>query len=583
MAINKKKVLAVILARGGSKGIKLKNITNLSGHPLISYTLEAAKNSKYIDDILVSTDNKKIANIAKEYGAKVPFLREKELSGDRVSSVDALYDAVKRYQDLNDFYFDYIIELPCVCPFRGPKHIDEALFILNDNKKEKIDSVTAYVNTGEKHPTRLKRIEKNVISDFCKEYPEKNQISRRQDFEPSYIRNGSIYAMTNECLLKNKSRHGKKMKPYIMSQINSVNIDENFDLVLADSLIKNGYSINFPKKIVKTKIIKPKKKKKIKLLVTTNLEFIPFIKDKLKKNFECTFVENENNVSNLKRELKSIDGWICSPCPTYKINEKLLSDIKSIKFIITPSTGTTHIDLDYLKKRKIVVKSLKNTKMVNKIYASSEFTFLMLLSAFKNFYDGIANVKIGYWRQNEKKFRGNEISGKTLGIIGFGRIGSNVAKYALSMGMIVNFYDPYKKSNNSKIQKITNLYQMLKKSDAVVVSVHLNNETNNLMNKKFFSSIKKDAIIINSSRGEILKDSELIKFLKKNKKSKAVIDVIRNEQTEQIKDNQLYKYSKENNRLIITPHMAGLTFESETKAAIQTYDNLISVLKNKKL
>ena len=583
MAINKKKVLAVILARGGSKGIKLKNITNLSGHPLISYTLEAAKNSKYIDDILVSTDNKKIANIAKEYGAKVPFLREKELSGDRVSSVDALYDAVKRYQDLNDFYFDYIIELPCVCPFRGPKHIDEALFILNDNKKEKIDSVTAYVNTGEKHPTRLKRIEKNVISDFCKEYPEKNQISRRQDFEPSYIRNGSIYAMTNECLLKNKSRHGKKMKPYIMSQINSVNIDENFDLVLADSLIKNGYSINLQKKIVKNKIIKPKKKKKIKLLVTTNLEFIPFIKDKLKKNFECTFVENENNVSNLKRELKSIDGWICSPCPTYKINEKLLSDIKSIKFIITPSTGTTHMDLDYLKKRKIVVKSLKNTKMVNKIYASSEFTFLMLLSAFKNFYDGIANVKIGYWRQNEKKFRGNEISGKTLGIIGFGRIGSNVAKYALSMGMIVNFNDPYKKSNNSKIQKITNLYQMLKKSDAVVVSVHLNNETNNLMNKKFFSSIKKDAIIINSSRGEILKDSELIKFLKKNKKSKAVIDVIRNEQTEQIKDNQLYKYSKENNRLIITPHMAGLTFESETKAAIQTYDNLISVLKNKKL
>ena len=72
------------------------------------------------------------------------------------------------------------------------------------------------------------------------------------------------------------------MKPYIMSQINSVNIDENFDLLLADSLIKNGYSINFPKKIVKTKIIKPKEKK-IKLLVTTNLEFIPFIKDKLKK------------------------------------------------------------------------------------------------------------------------------------------------------------------------------------------------------------------------------------------------------------------------------------------------------------
>ena len=139
MLPNKKKVLAVILARGGSKGIKFKNIADLAGHPLISYTIEAAKNSKYIDEIIVSTDNKKIAKVSKEYGAKVPFIRSKKLSGDKITSVEALYDAVFRYQKIKKAYFDYIIELPCVSPFRGSKHIDETLEILSRVIKSNIN------------------------------------------------------------------------------------------------------------------------------------------------------------------------------------------------------------------------------------------------------------------------------------------------------------------------------------------------------------------------------------------------------------------------------------------------------------
>ena len=112
--IKKKKVLGVILARGGSKGIKKKNIKLIDGYPLISYSIYAAKKSKYIDELIVSTDNREIANISKNFGATIPFLRPKRLSGDKVTSIDALKHAVLTFEKKSKTKFDFIIELPCV-------------------------------------------------------------------------------------------------------------------------------------------------------------------------------------------------------------------------------------------------------------------------------------------------------------------------------------------------------------------------------------------------------------------------------------------------------------------------------------
>ena len=100
-----------------------------------------------------------------------------------------------------------------------------------------------------------------------------------------------------------------------------------------------------------------------------------------------------------------------------------------------------------------------------------------------------------------------------------------------------------------------------------------------MIDKKFLNNLKNGSILINSSRGEILDDKELIKFLRKNSKSKAIIDVIKDEQKKMLKGNLLYKFSKKNERLLITPHMAGLTYESESKAAIQTYDSLTKIIR----
>ena len=127
-----------------------------------------------------------------------------------------------------------------------------------------MDSVISYVNTGEKHPTRLKRIKSNKVTNFCKDYPEPDIGSRRQDFEPCYIRNGAIYSMTRNTLIKKNSRNGKKSIPYIMSDEKSINIDTKFDFEIAKMLIENGRCNNFPHKFFNYK--KKFNQKKIRII-----------------------------------------------------------------------------------------------------------------------------------------------------------------------------------------------------------------------------------------------------------------------------------------------------------------------------
>jgi len=567
------KVLAVILARGGSKGIPKKNIYNICGHPLLSYSVEAAKNSKYINKIVVSTDDSKIAKIARDYGAHTPFLRSKQLSGDKVPSVDALLDCVKRSENYFKEKFDYIIELPCVSPIRDNFDIDRALEILFTNK---YDSVISYVNTGEKHPTRLKRIKNNIVTNFCKEYPEPDIGSRRQDFEDCYIRNGAIYSMKRNCILNLKSRNGKKSFPFIMDTNKSINIDEKFDLKIAELLIQNGNCNNKPKLIEnKIDIFKENNPKKKNILITAPIFFFQEHLSLLEKKFNCLFVEKPDKKKIIK-QLKNIHAWLCHPSPEYFFDKKILTKANSLELIATPSTGTTHIDLEYCKRRKIKVLPITISKKFEKIKASSEFTFLLCLLGFKNLVNALNQVRIGNWRNIENKIRGNEIIGKEVGIFGYGRIGKNLNKYFSAMGAKVSFFD-IKKSIRSSRKRTKD--QILQNSDIIIICVSYRKHNFNFVDKKFFSKMKKNAIFVNTSRGEVIDERALINALKTKKIKFALLDVVKNEQFLNIKKNILLEYAKKNSNLIISPHMAGLTYESEKKAFLISVNNIIKHFK----
>lgn len=226
-----KKILAIIPARGGSKGILKKNIIDLLGKPLLYYSVKSAKESKYIDKVIISTDDSEIVEVGKKLGAEVPFLRPKEISGDKSKSIDAFVHAIKELEKNGERY-DYIILLQNTSPLRQSWHIDEAIEKLIDTKERSLVSVSEVTE----HPSIMRILNEK---DETKNLLDMNGDMRRQDFPPIYIVNGAIYIQKNdEYLNLNTNLNGGKLA-YIMAREYSVDIDEYLDLDIATHYLKN--------------------------------------------------------------------------------------------------------------------------------------------------------------------------------------------------------------------------------------------------------------------------------------------------------------------------------------------------------
>ena len=209
------RILAVIPARGGSKGIPHKNIINFCGKPLISYTIEAALGSKYIDYVIVSTDDEEIAKVSIECGAEVPFMRPVELATDTSKTIDSVIYTIRMLRTLGKS-FNALVLLQPTQPLRTSKDVDEAIEKYEKNGKMPLVSVSEV----DDHPILTRTIEKNKL------FPLLNVSStcRRQDMPPFYKVNGCIYI--NEI--------NDNIVPYLMSKSHSVDIDGKLDLVIAE-------------------------------------------------------------------------------------------------------------------------------------------------------------------------------------------------------------------------------------------------------------------------------------------------------------------------------------------------------------
>ena len=255
---------------------------------------------------------------------------------------------------------------------------------------------------------------------------------------------------------------------------------------------------------------------------------------------------------------------ITNPGSDFKYDESSLNNewCKDLKIVATPSTGNTHIDLDYLKKRGIQFYSLlDDRKSLDKITASSEFTWLHIMNAMRKFRQATNNTK--HWREknNEENLRTQQLYGKTIGIIGYGRIGKNVSKYAETFGMNYKFYDPNVLRGKNKVSDI----ESLKDVDIVSINCGLNESSKNLITYDTFKNFKKGLVVINTSRGEVV-DERYISLLIKSREIYYSADVIVDEQNENTPHHselfQLYQSGKYEN-LTLTPHVAGVTTDSQ--------------------
>ena len=230
------KILAVIPARGGSKGIPGKNIKILLGKPLIAYSIHAALRSQTLHKTVVSTDDESIACIARQYGAEVPFLRPPYLSTDTATSVSVLQHAVKYLSDTNENAADIIVCLQPTSPLRSAEDIDQAV---NLCLRTGADSVVSLC-LAEHHPYWMKIVVGNRVHPLMEVDDEK--YPRRQDLPPVYQPNGAIYVTRRKILLEEERLLGANTLAYVMPRERSIDIDTPIDLKLAELIMKGEAS-----------------------------------------------------------------------------------------------------------------------------------------------------------------------------------------------------------------------------------------------------------------------------------------------------------------------------------------------------
>ena len=228
------KILAIIPARAGSKGIPHKNIALLAGKPLIAYTIQAALGSKVFDRIIVSTDSQKIAKISRSFGAEIPFLRPTRLAQDKTPGILPILHGMRWLKKNQNYLPDYVMCLQPTSPVRTVEDIENAVGLAKEKRADGIVSVSPVAG----HPYWMKKINKQGrLLNFIPTIP---TVARRQDLPPAYVLNGAIYLARREVLLNQRTWYTKRTYAYVMPRERSLDIDTPWDLYLANLILRDG-------------------------------------------------------------------------------------------------------------------------------------------------------------------------------------------------------------------------------------------------------------------------------------------------------------------------------------------------------
>ncbi len=247
-----------------------------------------------------------------------------------------------------------------------------------------------------------------------------------------------------------------------------------------------------------------------------------------------------------------------------KITSDLIDRAPRLKIIACPTTGLDHIDLAKTEERGIKIVSLKGRRdITEKIYATSEHTVGLILALMRHIPAAHQHVLEGGW--NRDLFIGHEVSGRTVGILGCGRLGSRVASILQVMGARLITHEPYQPAEKiPSFVKTVSFEDLLKESDILSIHVNLTDETTHLLSDKEFAMMKSGAYLINTARGPIIDEQALLKALMSGTLAGAALDVMEgeNERGEHLKNNALLEYAKAHDNLIFTPHIGGAARES---------------------
>ena len=316
---------------------------------------------------------------------------------------------------------------------------------------------------------------------------------------------------------------------------------------------------------------------KRKLLCITPIEHIGDLKQRIEKDFDLIYLPDP-----LKEDvIQHNDAEIIFTNPNKTkvfLGEELLESFSKLKVITTASTGTVHIDKEYCQKTNIDVISItKELDTLRKVTSTAEFAFTLTLAAVRNLIPAVESVNRMEW--DYEQFIGRQLNCLTIGIIGYGRLGKMYAKFTDGFDANILVCDPYNEGEvHSDGYSSCSIQKIFEQSDVIALHIHAQ-DNEKLIGEKLLNFCKKNLILINTSRGEIVDEEFIIRFGKQNEEFKYFSDVLTNEYLG-LNQSDLYKYSLTNDNFVITPHIGGMSIDAQILAYGRAFEMLREYVSN---
>ena len=295
------------------------------------------------------------------------------------------------------------------------------------------------------------------------------------------------------------------------------------------------------------------------IICAVDLSNAPGAKKILEQNFQVRYVPA--TIEALCAALPDADAYYASL--HVRLTTELLDEAHKLTAIATPTTGIDHIDLDTAAQKGVAILGLKDDrKLLDEITATAELAWALVLAASRYLPAASGAANQGHWARDE--YRGHQIAYKTLGILGCGRLGNIVAQYGNAFRMHVIGHD-IKQVEIEGVEMVS-YDELLRQSDILSVHIHLNEQNRRFVDKRSIKKMKGGAVLINTSRGAIIDETALLEALEKGHLSAAGVDVIDGEWQDNLHEHPMITYARTHDNLIITPHIGGVTYESQEMA-----------------
>lgn len=262
----------------------------------------------------------------------------------------------------------------------------------------------------------------------------------------------------------------------------------------------------------------------------------------------------------------------------FQVDEEVFAAAPHLRAVVSATTGLDHIDLAAAERHGVQVLSLRGeVNFLRSIPATAELTWGLLLALTRNIPSAFSSVLAGEWQRD--RFKGHDLAGRRLAILGLGRIGSIVARYGLAFGMRVYAYDPHPLTWVEGVKRTESMEELLVAADVLSIHVPLNPQTVGLVGAEQLNRLPPGALLINTSRGDVLDESALLAALQSGRLAGAALDVLSNERSTGLGSSALVEFARTHANLLLTPHIGGATYESMAATEIFMAHKLVNYLR----